>query len=266
MKATTLGILTILAIFLVANRALTDPPAPSFSIDFSGDSAIWNPFDGFVACESLFGATLCLSIDNLACDGRGNCTGESEFDFTGSLSGSTTGSATAKTTCKATGNVNKPVCNAMLRFDTAGVVSNCDTTIAGNVKGPVDSNGFFSGKGTGKVCLECPGERRQCTPARGSFDYMVRPPSPWSLTVEVVQNGNKLQGKATDTLGFSYTAKGAYNLRKDTSNISLKGEKNTPSQGAAITLKNIVTVGSSVVGGTANINVQGNKSKADLEP
>ena len=189
--------------------------------------------------------------------------------MSGLLGGSTTGPASAKATCNVTGNVDRPVCKAKLKFDTDGTITGpgvvCDAVINGRVNGPIDSDGFFEGKGRAKLDLDCPGERFRRSVA-GLFEYTVDPPTPWSLTVQVSPNGRKLEGTAVDSLGFTYTAKGRNNEKKDESQISLKGDKDTVSKGAKIRLKNLVTTGSSVTGGTAKISVQGTKSEAELGP
>ena len=114
--------------------------------------------------------------------------------------------------------------------------------------------------------MRCPGGKRACEGAKGTFEYTLNPPAPWNLVVEVLPNGSKLEGTATDSLGFSYTARGSYNSKKDESNLSLTGDKGTESNGAKITLQKLVTTGSEVTGGTAKISVQGNQSTAELGP
>lgn len=105
MKATSgiLGLVVVLGA-IGPKFALAEPPPSSFDINFSGDAAIWNPFDGFLACESLLGATLCLELDNMVCNGKGSCAGDAEFSFSGILGGSTIGPAEAKASCKPSDN------------------------------------------------------------------------------------------------------------------------------------------------------------------
>jgi hypothetical protein len=276
MKATlrSFGLFLVLLILVGVGPeiALADPPPPSFDIDFSGDSAIWNPFEGFEACESFAGATACLELFNVACGGKGTCVGDATFTFSGVLQGSFAGPFASKASCKQSDNPAKPVCKVSnLKAETEGSVTNggtCTGKINVNVSGPVDLSGFFDGKGTGKLNLDCGAAGRLRGSERGLFQYTVNPPTPWSLTVQVSQDSKgKLEGTATDSLGFSYTAKKSkYSEKKDESKIALTGDKDTESKGAQVVLKKLVTIGDEVVGGSAKVNVQGNKSTAELGP
>lgn len=249
-----------------------DPPPASFTVDFTGDASIWNPFDGFVACEDLGGATGCLKTDNVVCNGRGRCTGDAEFSLSGEIQGVTTGPATMKLKCKASDDPSRPACRATLRFDVAGPISEtftglglvCDGEIRGKVNGRVDDPGFFDGRGRVRVCLKCPGVRRLCERGRGVFPYAVNPPTPWNVTVDVTQQGRRLVGTAMDSLGFLYTATGRYNPRRDHSKIVLKGERSGLSRGARVKLKKLDFSGSTLLDGDAVFRVQGNKARVDL--
>src|SRR5262245_18171897 len=193
--------------------ALADPPPAQFTVQFDGDAAIWNPFDGFAACETVtdsgLTATLCLELSNVVCDGAGLCTCDAALDLTGDLDGLLTGDCTAKLSCAATpDNPTDPVYKAKLAFDAAGSITALGMTCAAEiprfvVNGPVDSAGFYHGKAKSKVCVDC-GGGRACAGAAGDFEYEVNPPIPWELTVELTSDPyypNDLSGFATDSLG-----------------------------------------------------------------
>src|SRR5262245_11985433 len=89
-----------LSIAICPRVGLADPPPEQFTVSFDGDAAIWNPFDGFEACESALGATLCLELDDVDCNGAGECVGEADFTFTGLLEGFGSGSFEGKARCR----------------------------------------------------------------------------------------------------------------------------------------------------------------------
>lgn len=285
MKTATRLVAALAALLAGAHGALADPPPASFQLDFDGESSIWNPFDGVEACENMgltFGltfdydsSTACLELDDVVCNGKGSCAGTATMTFVGQVEGTLTGPFESSAKCKEQSNPNKPMCSAKLAFDVEGPIRTitmplgltCDGEFDGKVNGPVDSTGFFAGWANAKACAQCAGGgRRVCESIREPFDYDVNPPTPWSLMVEVAPNGSKLEGTAQDTLGYSYTAKGSYNQKKDESNLTLSGEKGTESNGAKIILQKLVTTGSDVTDGTAKISVQGNQSTAELGP
>lgn len=265
--------------------ALADPPPPIFSVAFDNESAIWDPFADYAPCDDVEDVgRVCLQLGSVVCDGKGNCTGDTEFVFMGAVGksrveGSTIGPFDGSVKCNETSNVNKPVCNTKLRFETTdmltatdtafGVTRICQGEIDGKVDGPIDHGGFYSGKLNATVCVQCPGEERDCEKVKGSFELSVNPPIPWNATVYSQpqdKNDSKFEGVATDSLGFSYTAKGTYNEKRDESDFTLTGDKFNESNGASIKLRKIVTTESSVTSGTAQISVQGNQSTADLTP
>jgi len=271
MKA-TIGILGVFSILLgfEPQNALADPPPPSFDLYFSDNAAIWSPFEDFLACETELGTTLCLELFNVVCDGRGSCTGDGELSLSGNLDGLFTGPVTAKSRCtRREEQGTRPVCQAKFKIEAEGSLTDGLTTCTGSiimaVNGPVDLGGFYDGKARGRLDLVCAG-RRARESLTGLFQYTVNPPTPWSLNVQVSQDGRKLEGTATDSLGFSYTAKGNYSDRNDESRITLKGETDSASKGAKVMLKDLTTTGPSVTGGTAKISVQGNRSTAEIGP
>jgi hypothetical protein len=249
--------------------SLADPPPAEFTIEFDGDAAIWNPFEGFSACESFSGATLCLFLDGVVCNGAGQCFGYADVEFSGILNGSGSSTFEGNAKCVASSNPEAPVCKANLLIEELiGTVNFCGFELSNfKVKGPVDSAGFFEGKASTQLCLECPGAARECVGAKGLFEYPVNPPMNWSLTVQVnavPKKPKKFVGTADDSLGFSYTAKGAYNPKKDEATIILQGvtkkaDPDSVSQGAKIKLEKLHCQAGQCTGGTANIKVQGNK-------
>jgi hypothetical protein len=278
MKPTRTASVLLLALFAASSPrvALADPPPPAFTIQFDGDAAIWSPFDGFQACETVDTETLCLSLDNVVCNGAGKCYGDAHMEFDGAiLNGSGSGPFEAKASCVATPNPDDKVCSASLLIkELVGVVSSCAFELLNfKVRGPVDNSGLFDGNASARLCLEeCQGQPRRCASGSGEFDYAVNPPIPWNLTVNPVpdaQNPLKFTGTASDILGFTYTAKGVHNPKNDMSKFVLLGDKvNDPwSAGAKVKLSDLVFQGSDVQDGTANIKVQGNKiPKAPLGP
>jgi hypothetical protein len=269
MKRNRTGLVWLVALSIASwpRLGLADPPPAQFTLSFDGNAAIWNPFDGFEACETVDTETLCLSLQNVVCNGAGQCFGAADVEFDGSLlNGSGSGPFEAKASCVATPNPDDKVCSVGLRIrELVGVVSSCGFEFSNfKVKGPVDHSGLFAGRASARLCLECNGQPRQCASARGEFEYAVNPPIPWNLTVNPLpdaENPVKFTGTASDSLGFSYTAKGVHDAKNDTSKFVLQGDKvNDPwSKGAKVKLKDLVFSGSDVQSGTANIKVQGNK-------
>lgn len=278
--------------------AWADPPPPSFSVDFSGASAIWNPFDGFTSCDEVEGVgTMCLLLGSVVCNGKGDCAGDTEFVFTGRLEpssgkkkkkrreepppppeppivaeGSTIGPFDASTACRETNDFRTPVCKTKLRFETvdeltitqSGIGTFCHSAIVGKVDGEIDANGLFTGELDAEVCAYCPDRPQICDDVEGLLELPMNPPVPWNLVVSVVQNGSKLEATAVDSFGFSYTGKGSYDKKRDESTLSLKGAKFSEAEGATIRLEKLVTTGSMVTSGRAKLSVQGNRSTADL--
>lgn len=285
MKLSWTAFALLLSLFVGSSprAALADPPPAQFTIQFDGDAAIWNPFDGFQACETVTEGSLttqgCLTLGNVFCDGAGNCSCSAAFELEGDVDGLLTGSCTAKVACTATDDPDKPVCKASLKLNASGSVEVCDASVANFVvKGPVDSTGLFHGRGKAKLCVDCGavGGPRECLGVAGLFEYQVNPPIPWDLTVQLAsdpQYPNSLVGVATDSLGpFSYTAMGTYDPASDQLSIGLKGvtrkvDPNSVSQGAKIQLKGLGCAAGQCSGGTANIKVQGNKiNKTPIGP
>lgn len=277
--------------------AWADPPPPSFNVDFSGGSAIWNPFEGFTSCDEVEGVgTMCLLLGSVVCNGKGDCAGDTEFVFTGLLDpssgkkkrrprgeppveeppiiaeGSTVGPFDGSISCRETDDFRKPVCDTKISFETAdeltvtqsGTGTFCPSTIDGKMDGEIDANHLFTGELDAEVCAFCPGREQICDDVEGLLELPMNPPVPWNVVVSVVQNGSKLEATAVDSRGFSYTGKGSYDKKKDESNLSLKGAKFTPSEGATIKLEKLVTTGSAVTSGRAKISVLGNRSTAEL--
>ena len=213
----------------------------------------------------MSGATLCLFLDDVTCNGAGHCAGDASIEFTGTLDGSGAGSFEAKAKCVATENPDDKVCSASLLVpELVGTVNACDLTLENlKVKGPVDSSGFFEGKASTRLCVQCAGDDRpQCTGAKGSFEYGVNPPIPWNLTVNAqptADNPARFEGTASDSLGFHYQAVGTHSSKNDVSQFLLRGDADTASEGAKVKLNQVEFSGSDVSAGTANIKVQGNK-------
>lgn len=263
-----------IALVLCPAIASADPPPASFDIDFSGDAAIWNPFDDFEACESILGATLCLTLSDVECDGKGKCQGDASFAFSGTLDGELTGPFTASAKCKPPKLPGGDVCKAQISScDTAGQVSGFEATIdACSLKGPVLGNGLFDAFGKARVCLVGvvqPG-KRTCQSGSGGFSYFVNPPTPWTLSVTIADDDGKLAGTASDDLGFEYAVKGRYKDSDDGTKLALKGMKGSkempdPSKGASIKITDLVMSGSTVVSGEARIKVQGHKATTQLD-
>ena len=272
---------TALVLLLVsswAGVAVAGPPPGQFTLQFDGDAAIWNPFDGFQACETFtdlgFTETLCLNLDDVFCDGAGICVCYAAFEFSGIIDGVLDGPCNAKVSCNRTpDDPTDNECKARLALDASGSVSgagvSCDAELSNFVvNGPVDYAGLYHGKAKSKLCLDCTNGVHDCGGVGGLFEYEVNPPIPWALTINVGPdpgNPNTLVGGATDNLGpFEYTAKGKYNPTTGESAITLTGvtEKVDPesvSQGAKVQLKQLLFQGSNVQAGTAKIKVQGNK-------
>jgi len=258
--------------------ALADSPPSSFTIYFDGDAAIWNPFNGFQACESALGETLCLNLSNVSCNGAGTCSGNAQFHFSGLIDGNLNGVMSAKLNCttKPDHDPDDRVCSAKLAVrDAAGTLEGCSAKIPSfKVSGPVDYLQFFDAKGSAKVCVEpCPGiPISGCFPARGAFEYDVNPPVPWSLTVAVEPDPSKpanLTGTANANVSgriFTFTASGKHAEKSDLSKIVVKGIPGTTSEGAAIGLTELVCNASDCTDGEAKIKLQGNKSRVEVEP
>ena len=258
------------AVLLLPALAWADPPPDQFSIDFAGDAAIWNPFDGFEACESVLGATLCVSLTDVVCDGKGTCDGDVTWDFSGQLGGVLTGQFTSKAKCKAPRpGQDKPVCKAQIK-DCGGVgqVEGFDTTIEScSIKGPVDLGGLYDGWGRARVCIDDVVQvgRTTCDSVSGAFQYDVNPPLPWTLDVDISTDAKgKIAGTASDDLGFAYEVKGSYKDSKDAAKLSLKGADDA-SNGAKIAIKDLTFTGATVTGGAAKVKVQGNQSQVEVD-
>src|SRR5262249_38297842 len=159
-----------------------DPPPASFQLDFTGDSAIWNPFEGFESCEDVPQVgRLCLEMEDVVCNGKGSCTGNATFTFTGTLEGTMTGPATGPATGKEPSQPGKPVCTANAGFQTDGMLvafgMNCSAKINGKMNGPVDATGLFSGNVNAHLCVEC-AQGHACDSAKGALDHQGNMPTP----------------------------------------------------------------------------------------
>ena len=266
---TASALLLALLVASSARVALADPPPPEFTIPFDGDAAIWNPFEGFAACDTRSGVTTCLSLENVVCDGAGRCTGDATIEFSGALSGSGSGFFSGRTRCVATPDPRDPICRGRLEIEElVGSANSCDFELVNfRVRGPVDPAGLYHGRAAAEVCLTCPGEPQQCSPATGRFKYAVNPPAAWSLTVESHQSSAdplRLVGTASDSLGFTYRVRGVHSVGNGVSTLILRGDEETPSQGARVELRNLVFHDGDLQAGTALIRVQGNKVRDKL--
>jgi hypothetical protein len=261
---------------LSTSAAFADPPPASFTLDFDGDAAVWNPFDGFSACETEFGLTLCLDLDAVVCAANGRCAGDVTWDLSGSIDGESveallTGPFTARTKCKLGDDPTKPVCKAKIdsceTFGelTIGGLLTVDAEITGcSIKGTVSSGGFFDAFGRAKICAEDLG----CGNVGGEFNYDVNPPVPWMLMVELTATEKGFTATATDTLGFEYVGKAKYSEKSDSTKLSLKGAvetKDDEDKGAKVGVKGLTASGATITGGEAKFSVQGNKGATTLD-
>jgi hypothetical protein len=79
---------------------------------------------------------------------------------------------------------------------------------------------------------------------------------PWALEIDVSPvNEKKFSGSGSDNLGYTYKVAGKYNAGKDTSEVEIKGRKNTAARGALVELKKLKDTGEAKI----KINVQGYK-------
>jgi hypothetical protein len=271
MKPTRTAPALLLALFVAspARVALADPPPAEFTIQFDGDAAIWNPFEGFAACRTSSGTTTCLSLDNVFCDGAGECTGDAEVAFSGATNGAGSGSFVGRVRCVDTPNPNDPVCRARLTVaELIGSVDGCALRLDHfALRGPVDATGLYRARASANVCLQCSNQSEQCSAAAGRFRYQVNPPSEWTLTVDSHPSNAdplRLEGTADDSLGFTYTVHGVRSVGNGVSTLVLKGDAGTPSEGARVKLRNLVFHGEDLQAGTARIRVQGNKIREKL--
>jgi len=275
MMPTRTAFAVLLALAAFSPRVgLADPPPSQFAIEFDGNAAIWNPWGDFQTCETVsesgLTVTLCLSVDDLVCDGTGRCSCDASFDFSGAINGSLTGPCTARVNCIATSNPNDNVCSAigtkLLIPSAVGSIESCDASIRLVTSGPVDSTGLYRGGARARVCVDC-GGGRQCSRISGDFEYALNPPTDWTLTVDqqpTAENPLRLEGAAFDSLGFTYSVVGTRSVGNGVSTFVLRGDDETASEGARIKLRNLVFQGDDLQAGTAKIKVQGNKIREKL--
>ena len=256
----------------LAAGAGADPPPAMLDIDFSGEAAIWNPFEGFDACEEDWeGSELCLSLSGVVCDGKGNCSGDATWDLTGLFTGTLTGTFTARVKCKEPKQAGDDVCIAQIRgCETSGSIDFDGGSVEASIskcriKGPVDDGGTLAGSGKARICVDSPPGKLTCDTVSGAFVYEVNAPTDWTLSLDLANDDGALTGTAMDSLGFDYTVKGRYDGGSDSSKLSLKGDRETPSRGAKIAIKDLTVVGGSATGGSAKLSVQGNRSTPELD-
>lgn len=268
----TRAALAVLASLLVASAprvGLADPPPGEFTLSFDGDAAIWNPFEGFAACDTRSGVTTCLSLENVDCDGAGRCEGDATIEFSGAVSGSGSGAFSGKTRCVATPNPLDPVCRARLEIGAlVGSADSCELELHdSSLRGRVDAAGLYRGRAGAELCRTCPGGPQECSTVTGRFQDQVNPPTDWTVVVESQQSAkdsSRLVGSASDSLGFTYRVRGVHSVGNGVSTLLLRGEEGTPSEGARIKLRNLVFQGDDLQAGTANIRVQGNNARDKL--
>jgi len=265
-----LSLVVALFVAFSARVGFADPPPAEFTISFDGDAAIWNPFEGFAACQTVSEETMCLSLEHVVCDGAGRCTGIANIEFIGALDGSASGPFLGRVRCIATPDPNDPICRVRLDIDDAfGSLSPCELSrLRLRMRGPVDADGLLHGSATTRICLTCPGATAQCGSGDGQFEYVLNPPTDWSLTVQSQPSSEdplRLVGTANDSLGFSYSVVGELSVGNGVSTLRLRGDADTLSEGARIRLRNLVFHGEDLDAGTAYINVRGNKIRDKLD-
>lgn len=263
------SLLTIAVAGLASAGASAEMPDATYEIEFGGEYAIVD-VGSFTDCSSLFGVTLCLTVDMVP-NGRGRYAGAAQIEVSGALSGFLMGPATAKL---GKGGRRLGVC-----FETQGTIQTAPTEIWGCLKGGIDrETGEFVGRGRTRLKLTFLGQTVKDR-VRAQFETNFERRD-WTLSLFLFPlDGKRIAGTATasvhgpvtplgvagDGNDYLFDVRGKYSSRRDRADLSLKALDDL-SSGAKLKIGNLVVSGSDVLDGAIRYSVQGVSGRSELEP
>lgn len=245
----------LLAVFLLAlpGTAWPEMPNGTYAFQLTGTDGVYGSLS-FTSCESLFGVTLCLTVD-MQPNRDGSYSGTSEFDFSGRINATLFGPATGK--LKGT---KYTVC-----LNTVGTIVGRNSSINGCLKGKINQGtNQYIGTGSLTVKIEDAGKEK----AKGTFSAQFNRQD-WTLTVELSPVDEKrLTGTATAQVGtntYLFNCSGKYTAKKDESKLKLT-PSNSVSKGVSLSIKKLKVSGTNVMGGKLKYKVQGAKGQKTFSP
>lgn len=266
-------VLALLASGAAAPVARGDELSGTLVFEFTGDDGIFD-FGDFSDCDTVSDpesgllAQLCLELD-MEPDAKGKYEGDVELEFTGDILGTLTGPATGKVRGKDAGaGGNDPADKASFKLKAEGPLTfdapfdiTAETTVNISCKGEIEGeiyetvcNVAVNLKGYGSAS-------EKGVPLAAEVDG-----GDWTVTITLdLDDSNHYSGVANDSVGpYFYEVSGTYNEKKDESKLTLKGQNGGDSNGAKITIDDVVSGGPSTGSGEAKYDVQGYKGKADV--